>query len=123
MRSQNVTSKEHGGRRYLPYAFTEQGVAMLTGVIRSDVAIEMSIKIMTAFVEMRKFISNNALLFERIDSIETRQLLYQNEANEKFNQLFNALQNNNESKKESIFFDKLSELKELLLSKLASIEN
>lgn len=83
---------------------------MLTGVIRSDVAIEMSIKIMTAFVEMRKFISNNALLFERIDSIETRQLLYQNEANEKFNQLFNALQNNNESKKESIFFDKLSEL-------------
>ena len=105
MRSQNVTSSEHGGRRYLPYVFTEQGVAMLTGVIRSEIAIEMSIKIMTAFVEMRKFISKNALLIDRINTIETRQLMYQNESNEKFNQLFNALQSKDETKKESIFFD------------------
>ena len=105
LRSQIVTSGKHGGRRYLPYVFTEQGVAMLTGVIRSAVAIDMSIKIMTAFVEMRKFISNNALLINRIDSIETRQLLFQNESNEKFNQLFNALQEGDKNKKENIFFD------------------
>lgn len=105
LRSQIVTSSKHGGRRYLPYVFTEQGVAMLTGVIRSAVAIDMSIKIMTAFVEMRKFISNNALLIDRIDSIETRQLLFQNESNEKFNQLFNALQEEDKNKKENIFFD------------------
>lgn len=105
LRSQNVTSSEHGGRRYLPYVFTEQGVAMLTGVIRSEIAIEMSIKIMTAFVEMRRFISKNALLIDRINTIETRQLMYQNESNEKFNQLFNALQSKDETKKESIFFD------------------
>lgn len=105
LRSQNVTSSEHGGRRYLPYVFTEQGVAMLTGVIRSEIAIEMSIKIMTAFVEMRKFISKNALLIDRINTIETRQLMYQNESNEKFNKLFNALQSKDETKKESIFFD------------------
>ncbi len=105
LRSQNVTSSEHGGRRYLPYVFTEQGVAMLTGVIRSEIAIEMSIKIITAFVEMRKFISKNALLIDRINTIETRQLMYQNESNEKFNKLFNALQSKDETKKESIFFD------------------
>jgi hypothetical protein len=105
LRSQIVTSSEHGGRRYLPYVFTEQGVAMLAGVIRSEIAIEMSIKIMTAFVEMRKFISKNALLIDRINTIETRQLMYQNDSNEKFNQLFNALQRDDETKKESIFFD------------------
>jgi len=107
IKSQNVTINDNRGkhRKYLPYVFTEHGVAMLTGVIRSAVAIDMSIKIMTAFVEMRKFISSNALLIDRIDSIETRQLLFQNESTEKFNQLFNALQKESINKKENIFFD------------------
>jgi hypothetical protein len=56
LRSQFVTSK--GGRRYLPYAFTEQGVAMLSGVLKSDVAVKISIQIMNAFVNMRRFISS-----------------------------------------------------------------
>ena len=60
LRSQNVTSSGHGGRRYLPYVFTEQGVSMLSAVLRSETAIKMSIKIINAFVEMRRFIQNNA---------------------------------------------------------------
>lgn len=58
LRSQNATSSEddtHGGRRYLPYAFTEQGIAMLSAVLKSDIAVEASIKIMKSFVAMRSF--------------------------------------------------------------------
>ena len=62
LRSQIANGK--GGRRYRPYMFTEQGIAMLSGILRSDVAVQMSIRIMNTFVEMRRFISNNALLFE-----------------------------------------------------------
>lgn len=105
LRSQNVTSSEHGGRRYLPYAFTEQGVAMLTAVIRSKVAIEMSIKVMNAFVEMRRYISSNALLLSRIDTIETRQLIDKKTSDEKFEKIFNALEEKRETPKEKIFFD------------------
>jgi phage regulator Rha-like protein len=75
LRSQNVTLKEnHGGRRYLPYVFTEQGVSMLSAVLRSDTAIKVSIKIIDAFVEMRKFISQNANLFQRVNNIEQKQI-------------------------------------------------
>lgn len=105
LRSQDVTSSEHGGRRYLPYAFTEQGVAMLTGIIRSDIAIEMSIRLMNAFVEMRKFISTNALLLSRIDTIETRQLVDKKASDEKFEKIFNALEERREIPEEKIFFD------------------
>lgn len=59
LRSQFVTSSEdntHGGRRYMPYVFTEQGIAMLSAVLKSDVAVEVSIKIMNNFVEMRNFL-------------------------------------------------------------------
>ena len=65
LRSQFVTSKERGGRRYRPYVFTEQGIAMLSSVLRSDVSIQISIHIMNAFIEMRHFIANNTLLFEK----------------------------------------------------------
>ena len=60
LRSQSVTSSGHGGRRYLPYAFTEQGVAMLSAVLRSDTAIEVSIRIIDEFVAMRHFLAENA---------------------------------------------------------------
>ena len=74
LRSQFATSSlnknNYGGRRYLPYAFTEQGIAMLSAVLHSDKAINISIKIMRAFVEMRKFIINNAYIFERMTNIE-----------------------------------------------------
>ena len=61
----------HGGRRYLPYVFTEQGIAMLSAVLRSDVAIQVSIRIMNTFVEMRRFMANNSLVLNRINNVKT----------------------------------------------------
>jgi hypothetical protein len=89
--SQNTTSN-HGGRRYLPYVFTEQGVSMLSAVLRSDTAIKVSIQIINAFVEMRHFIQNNASIFARLDSVEKKQLAFQIKAEESFDRVFNALE-------------------------------
>ena len=100
LRSQLVTSNGRGGRRYLPYAFTEQGIAMLSGVLRSDVAI----RIMNTFVEMRRFIANNALLFERISNIELKQLEYQKSTDERFDKVFRYIDDHAESQ-QKIFFD------------------
>jgi len=71
LRFQNGTSsfKKHGWRRYLPHVFTEQGVSMLSAVLRSDIAIEISIKIIETFVNMRKFLMQNTSLFQRMDNI------------------------------------------------------
>lgn len=76
LKSQIVTSNGRGGRRYLPYVFTEQGIAMLSAVLNSDIAIQVSINIMTAFVEMRKFLVNNTVQFERICDVKLKQLEY-----------------------------------------------
>ena len=91
LRSQIATSIENdkkGGRRYLPYVFTEQGIAMLSAVLRSEVAIQISIKIMNAFVEMRRFLANNSLIFGGINKLEMKQLEYQNSTDEKFDKIF-----------------------------------
>ncbi|MDY0266133.1 MAG: ORF6N domain-containing protein [Methanimicrococcus sp.] len=56
-----------------PYAFTEQGIAMLSAVLRSDVAIKVSVKIMNTFVEMRRFLVSNAVVFERLNRVELKQ--------------------------------------------------
>jgi hypothetical protein len=102
LRSQSVTSREeHGGRRYLPYAFTEQGVAMLSAVLRSETAVKVSIQIMQAFVEMKKFISVNATVFQRLDRVELKQI----EAKQKFEQIFKALEDKSIKPKQGIFFD------------------
>jgi ribosomal protein L4 len=74
LRSQIVTSSFHGGIRYLPYVFTEQGVAMLSAVLKSETAVKVSIKIMQAFVEMRRFMLSNVDMFKKIDCLEVRQL-------------------------------------------------
>ena len=66
LRFQFGTSKARGGRRYNPYAFTEQGVAMLSSVLHSDIAIKMSIQIINAFVIMRKYVSNNLISDEDV---------------------------------------------------------
>jgi hypothetical protein len=74
MVSQNaIPSKQHLGG-YLPYAFTEQGVASLSSVLTSDRAIEVNLLIMRAFVSMRRFLSANADIFRRLDNIEHKQL-------------------------------------------------
>ena len=105
LRSQFVTSKEgRGGRRYLPYVFTEQGIAMLSAVLRSDIAIQVSIRIMETFVEMRKYMANTSLLYDRMNAIEERQITYQNETNEKFDKVFAYISDHEESQ-QKIFFD------------------
>ncbi len=111
MRSQFATSNnkemedgKKGGRRYLPYVFTEQGIAMLSAILRSDVAIQVSINIMKSFVEMRRFIANNALLFERISTVELRQLEYQKQTDEKLEQIFEYISEHEESS-QKVFFD------------------
>ena len=111
LRSQFATSNESdieyrkkGGRRYLPYVFTEQGIAMLSAILRSDIAVQVSINIMKSFVEMRRFIANNALLFEHISAVELRQLEYQKQTDEKLEQIFEYISEHEESN-QKVFFE------------------
>lgn len=104
LRSQVVTSNGKGGRRYMPYVFTEQGIAMLSAVLRSDIAIQISIKIMDAFVEMRRFLASNALMFERINEVEFKQMVFPKSAEEKFDKIFHYISEREESS-QKIFFD------------------
>jgi len=78
----------YGGRRKHPFVFTEQGIAMLSAVLRSDVAIRVSIRIMDTFVEMRKYMVNTSLLYERLNAMEVRQINYQVETDERFERVF-----------------------------------
>ena len=85
LRSQIATSKKgRGGRRYNPYAFTEQGVAMLSSVLRSKRAVEVNIAIMRTFVKLRQILADNALLRRKIESMERKY-------DEKFQQVFDVL--------------------------------
>lgn len=72
LRSQSVTSSSWGGRRYAPYVFTEQGVAMLSSVLNSDRAIEVNILIMRAFVKLREMISTNKDLAKKLEDLEKK---------------------------------------------------
>lgn len=71
------TSPSRGGTRYLPFAFTEQGIAMLSSVLRSDTAIEVNIRIMRAFTAMRSFLVNNYQIFQRLEAVEYHQIMMQ----------------------------------------------
>ncbi len=84
-----------------PYVFTEQGVAMLSAVLRSKTAIKVSIRIIKAFVEMKKFISNNAAIFQRLENVEMKQLI----TDEKIDKIFEALGNNSLKPRQGIFYD------------------
>lgn len=83
-----------------PYVFTEQGIAMLSAVLKSDIAVEVSIKIMNSFVEMRKFLLSNKEMFARLDRVELKQL----ETDQKLEEVFNYIATNTEVK-QNIFFD------------------
>jgi hypothetical protein len=72
LRSRSVTSRSWGGRRYLPYAFTEQGVAMLSTVLRSPRAVHVNIEIMRAFVRLRKMLKENADLARKLEALERK---------------------------------------------------
>ncbi|HIJ67677.1 MAG TPA: ORF6N domain-containing protein, partial [Planctomycetes bacterium] len=85
LRSQFATSKRgRGGRRYNPYVFTEQGVAMLSSVLRSKRAVEVNIAIMRTFVQLRRILADNALLRRKIEAMERKY-------DEKFQQVFAVL--------------------------------
>ncbi|MDZ7818783.1 MAG: ORF6N domain-containing protein [Aliarcobacter sp.] len=103
LRSQIATLENNRGKhtKYLPYVFTEQGVAMLSAILRSKIAIDVSIQIIDTFVQMKKFISNNALLFQRLDSLEQKQY----ETNNKVNTILNALEDKSMKPKQGIFYD------------------
>lgn len=103
LRSQFVTLNIGRGqhRKYLPFVFTEQGIAMLSGVLKSTVAIKVSIEIMNAFVEMRKVLISNAALFHRLDKIELRQL----EADQKFEEIFKALESDKLHCEKGVFYN------------------
>lgn len=100
LRSQFVTANKNWNKvRFLPYVFTEQGTASLSGVLKSKKATIVNISIMRAFVSMRKFISQNASVFSRLDRVELKQL----EHDKQFEQVFKALETH--EKKQGIFFD------------------
>lgn len=99
--SQNAIPSIQSLGGYLPYAFTEQGVAAVSAVLKSEKAAEVSINIIRTFVAMRKFILTNAQVFQRLESLEIKQI-----GNDKnFERIFNALDQNKGVKTQGIFFD------------------
>lgn len=72
LRSQFVTSSAHGGRRYLPYVFTQEGVAMLSSVLNSPRAVAVNVQIMRAFVRLRQVLATNADMARRLDTLEAK---------------------------------------------------
>lgn len=89
LRSQIATTSKlednkYRGKKYLPYAFTEQGIAMLSGLLKNEIAIQVSISIMDAFVEMRKFIANNSSIFNRLTTVECKLLEHDKKFNNKY---------------------------------------
>ncbi len=109
LRSQIATSTNQsqiatGSQRHrstMPYVFTEQGIAMLSAVLNSDTAIRASIQIMNAFVKMRHILLENALIYQRLDKIELKQL----ENDNKFEQVFKALERKESIPNQGVFFD------------------
>jgi len=95
-----TSSSDHGGKRKLPFVFNEQGVAMLSAVLRSETAINVSIKIIETFVEMRKWKYVNQQLYYRIDKLESKQI----ENDDKFDHIFNFMEKNNKFPNQGIFF-------------------
>ncbi len=105
MWSQFVTTSKlednkYRSKKYLPYVFTEQGIAMLSGLLKNEIAIQVSINIMDAFVEMRKFLMLNGQVFERLTNLEYKLL----EHDKKFDEVFNQFQLQ-DNIKQRIFFD------------------
>lgn len=106
LRSQNAAlngneSQRGKHRKYLPYVFTEHGAVMLASVLRSETAIKASVKVVSAFVEMRKFIEYNAGLFQRLGSVESRMTITE----EKVERVYRALENEDLKLKQGVFYD------------------
>ena len=101
MVSQNaIPSRQHLGGT-LPYVFTEHGVAAISSVLTSERAVEVGIQIIRAFVSMRRFIIANALIFQRLDTLEIKQI----ETDQKLNSVLNAIESKEVQPKQGIFYD------------------
>ncbi|AOO65677.1 ORF6N domain-containing protein [Sulfurospirillum halorespirans] len=96
-----ISNKELMGLRKLPFAFSEQGVSMLSAVLKSKSAIEMSIQIIKSFVAMKKFMTNNALIFQRLDILEQKQFL----THEKIDLILSAIEDKSIKPKQGIFYN------------------
>lgn len=120
--SQIAISNKRGGQRYMPYAFTENGVAMLSGILRSPQAVSMNIQIMRAFNAMRHFIASNTQMFQRLEEIERNQLALNThqvelsssqkeisshlaENDKKLEEVFRRLNEGETTPKEAIFYE------------------
>lgn len=127
LRSQFATLEENAGRgkhsKYLPYVFTEQGISMLSAVLRSDAAIQVSINIMKSFVEMRRFISNNSLLFEHVSNLELKQLEYQKQSDEKFEKIFDYISDRKETNQKVFFDGQIYDAFSLIVSLIQKADN
>ena len=96
-----ISNSDKMGLRKLPYVFTEQGVSMLSAILKSDTAIQTSIRIINSFINMRKSISDNVFMTKRLESLEHKQFLN----DEKFDKLFDALEDKSLKLKQGIFYD------------------
>ena len=109
-----MISNGRGGNRYSTYAFTEQGVAMLSSVLRSQTAVEVNIELMRAFVSMRHFMVNNASVFSRLKTMEYHQLeILQHQqdtdkhieaTNKRIDEVFRRLDEGNAKPKQGVFY-------------------
>lgn len=104
LRSKLSTAK-FAKTRVNPKVFTEQGVYMLATILKSETASQITVQIIKTFATMRKFLISNASIFQRLDTIETKQLQSKLESDEKFNQLFNAIEEKSTPQKNHIFYD------------------
>ena len=90
LRFQNVTSN-YGGRRYLPYVYTEEGIITLAGVLKNDIAAKMSVEIARKFIQMRKFILENGDVLLALAKLQNRQIEFENETNRKFDEVLKLI--------------------------------
>ena len=123
LRFQNGTLKNQNGRgqhvKYLPYVYTEQGVAMLSGLLKNEIAIQVSIKIIRAFIEMRKFLSSNGQVFERLTNIESKLL----EQDKNINELFAKFDKKEQINQRIFFKGQIWDSYELIIDIIKTAQN
>ena len=109
--SKDARGETRGGRQKAPYVFTEQGIAMLSGILKSEVAVQMSIRLMNAFVVMRKALASIAPVMSRLDALEQRQIIDQTRNNknqlrneERFDTIFKAM-DGGDFPQQKVFFE------------------
>lgn len=115
LRFQNGTLKNQAGRgqhvKYSSFVYTEQGIAMLSGLLKNEIAVQVSINIMRAFIEMRKFLLSNGQIFERLTNVELKLL----EQDKKFDEIFNQLGREDKIKQKVFFKGQIWDSYELII--------